>query len=132
MLLGQPHRFYFMRYDKHNVLVHEPHPQSLAALVLLTKKLAPRPISYKTWLRYRKWFLRQHLKKHKTLMCFYCGCGPLKSQSDVDKDLATLDHVKPLSKGGERFHSSNLVVACYTCNSRKKDKDVNEFTGGLT
>jgi len=120
-----------MRYAQHNVLVHEPHPQSLAALVLLTKRLAPRPISYKSWLKYRKWFLREHLKKHKTLICFYCGNGPLKKQSDFNRDLATLDHVKPLSKGGERFHSSNLVIACYTCNSRKKDKDVDEFTNPI-
>lgn len=60
-------------------------------------------------------------------MCFYCAAGPLKKQSEINRDLATLDHVKPLSKGGERFHSSNLVVACYTCNSRKKDKEVDEF-----
>ena len=116
-----------MRYAKHNVLVHNPHPQSLAALVLLTKKLSPQPVSYKTWLKYRKWFLKQYLRKYKTLVCFYCGNGPLKSQADSNKELATLDHVKPLSKGGERFHSSNLVVACYTCNSRKKDKDLDDF-----
>ena len=117
----------FMRYAQHNVLVNEPHNQSLAALVLLTKKLAPRPLNYRVWLRYRKWFLREHLKKHKKLMCFYCDTGPLKKQSDFTNDLATLDHVKPLSKGGLRFHSSNLVVACFACNSRKKDKDVDEF-----
>jgi len=92
-----------MRYAQHNVLVPEPHPQSLAALVLLTKKLSPRPISYKAWLKYRKWFLREHLKKHKKLMCFYCGCGPLKPQSDTNKELATLDHVKPLSKAENAF-----------------------------
>ena|ERR1035438_4247460 len=116
-----------MRYAQHNVLVQNPHPQSLAALVLLTKKLAPRPIDYKTWLKYRKWFLKQHMRKYKKLMCFYCGSGPLKSQADSNRELATLDHVKPLSKGGKRFDSSNLVVACYTCNSRKKDKDLDEF-----
>jgi len=116
-----------MRYAQHNILVHNPHPKSLAALVLLTKKLAPRPISYKTWLKYRKWFLRRHLREHKKLICFYCGSGPLKAQTDSEKELATLDHVKPLSKGGERFNSSNIVVACFTCNSRKKDKDVEEF-----
>lgn len=116
-----------MRYAQHNILINEPHIQSLAALVLLTKKLAPRPLSYKVWLRYRKWFLKEHLKKHHTLACFYCGKKDLKKQSDSNSDLATLDHVKPLSKGGEQFHSSNLVVACFTCNSRKKDKDIDEF-----
>jgi 5-methylcytosine-specific restriction endonuclease McrA len=116
-----------MRYSSHNVLVASPHPQSLAALVLLTKKLAPRPIGYREWLRYRKWYIREYVRRHKTLECFYCGKGPLKRQSDSNDDLATLDHVKPLSKGGERFHSSNLVIACYRCNSRKKDLSVEEF-----
>ena len=116
-----------MRYDKHNILVHEPHVQSLAALILLTKKLAPRPMGYRSWLKYRKWFLREHCRQHKTLFCFYCKKGPLKKFSDFTEDLATLDHVKPLAKGGERFHSSNLVVACFSCNSRKRDKDLNEF-----
>lgn len=116
-----------MRYSNHNVLVDSPHPQSLAALVLLTKKLAPRPVGYREWLRYRKWYIREHFRKHKVLECFYCGKGPLKKQTDHNDQLATLDHVKPLSKGGERFHSSNLVVACYSCNSRKRDKTVEEF-----
>jgi 5-methylcytosine-specific restriction endonuclease McrA len=116
-----------MRYAKHNVLVYEPHVQSLAALVLLTKKYAPRELGYKTWLRYRKWFIREHLRLHGTLTCYYCNKKNLKAQSDFDCDLATLDHVKPLSKGGERFHSSNIVIACHRCNSRKKDKDVEEF-----
>lgn len=116
-----------MRYDKHNVLVYSPHPQSLAALVLLTKKLAPRPISYKTWLKYRKHLLKKMQREVGVLRCFYCHKGPLKAHTDDDNELATLDHVKPLSKGGERFHSSNIVVACYRCNSRKGSKDVNEF-----
>jgi len=116
-----------MRYSSHNVLVDNPHPKSFAALVLLTKNLSPRPVGYKDWLRYRKWFIREHLRKHKELSCFYCGKSSLKKQSNYTDQLATLDHVKPLSKGGERFHSSNLVVACYSCNSRKRDKSVEEF-----
>jgi 5-methylcytosine-specific restriction endonuclease McrA len=116
-----------MRYSSHNVLVSDPHPKSLAALVLLTKKLAPRPLGYKEWLRYRKWYLREHWRKHRDFRCAYCGKSGLKKTTDYDDQLATLDHVKPLSKGGERFHSSNLVVACYSCNSKKKDKSVEEF-----
>jgi len=116
-----------MRYEKHNVLVYDPHPQSLAALVLLTKKLAPRPLSYKVWLRYRSWYLRKHWKKHKEFRCHYCGKGNLKAESDTASQLATLDHVQPLAKGGLRFHSSNIVIACSPCNSRKQDKSVEEF-----
>jgi 5-methylcytosine-specific restriction endonuclease McrA len=116
-----------MRYDKHNVLVFDPHPQSLAALVLLTKKLAPRPLGYKVWLKYRGWFLRQHWRIYKEFRCHYCKKTGLKSQSDVPAELATLDHVQPLAKGGLKFHSSNIVVACSPCNNRKQDKSVEEF-----
>jgi len=116
-----------MRYSNHNLLIKNPHPQSLAALVMLTKKLAPRPYGYRVWLRYRKWYLREHKRKHKAFYCYYCGKGPLKKQSDFEYDLATLDHVHPTSKGGSKFLSANIVVACFACNSRKTDKSVEEF-----
>ena len=49
-------------------------------------------------------------------LCSYCG-------EDMTLDLgydqtATVDHVKPLSKGGERFHT-NEVVCCSSCNADK-------------
>ena len=116
-----------MRYANHNILIDDPHPQSLASLVFLTRKLAPRPIGYKTWLKYRKHLLREKYRADKTLRCYYCGKGPLQAHSDREDDIATLDHVKPLSKGGARFLSTNIVVACHSCNCRKKDMDMEEF-----
>lgn len=116
-----------MRYSEHNVLVKDPHPQSLASLVLLTKLLAPRPMGYRVWLKYRRWYIRQHLRVNKTLKCFYCGKDSLKKQTDDTDRLATLDHVKPVSKGGKKFCSSNIVIACHSCNSRKKDMDLEKF-----
>jgi 5-methylcytosine-specific restriction endonuclease McrA len=116
-----------MRYSQHLVLPNDPHPQSLAALVLLTKKLAPKPIGYKIWLRYRKWFIKQHLKQHKELRCYYCNKGSLKKQTNVTAQLATLDHIHPTSKGGAKFSSANIVIACSPCNGCKADKDLNEF-----
>lgn len=120
-----------MRYSNHNVLIKSPHIQSMAALVMLTKKLAPRPIGYRVWLSYRKWFLKEYKRKHKAFFCHYCGKGPLKKQSDFTEDLATLDHVHPVSKGGPKFLSSNLVVACFACNNRKTNKSVEEFKASL-
>lgn len=120
-----------MRYSDHNVLVKEPDLQSLAALVLLTKQLAPKRTGYRVWLKYRRWYIREHLRRHKCLMCHYCRKGPLRKQSDDENNLATLDHVKPISKGGDRFHSSNIVIACFSCNSRKKDMDVEEFVNPI-
>lgn len=120
-----------MRYSNHNVLVKNPNLQSYAALVMLTKKLAPRPYGYRVWLKYRKWYLREHERKHGGFYCHYCNKGPLKKQSDFNDDIATLDHVHPVSKGGDKFMSYNIVVACFSCNNRKTDKSVEEFVASL-
>ena len=123
-----------MKYSAHNVLTDNPHLQSLAALVLLTQTLvllthkqSPKPKEYRVWLRYRKWVLKEYMLDHKKLYCHYCGRGPLKAQSRSNHDIATLDHVKPISKNGERFHTSNIVIACFSCNNRKADKDLDQF-----
>ena len=120
-----------MRYSNHNVLVKNPHLQSCAALVMLTRKLAPKPMGYRVWLKYRSWYLNEHYKKHKGYYCQYCGKGPLKKHSDVSDDVATLDHVVPTSKGGPKFLSCNIVVACYRCNNKKTDRPKDEFLASL-
>lgn len=49
--------------------------------------------------------------------CFYCGTRPAR---------LTQDHFVPLSKGG--VHSAeNIVPACQSCNSRKRDLSAEEF-----
>ena len=50
--------------------------------------------------------------------CQYCGKKLKKSE-------ATLDHLKPKSKGG-RNTWENLVLACYRCNQRKGNKLLRE------
>ena len=51
--------------------------------------------------------------------CSYCKRYTLP----VDR---TADHVIPLSRGGQH-HPNNLVMACGTCNSKKKDKPAQKF-----
>ena len=46
----------------------------------------------------------------------YCGCG-----SDL-----TVDHVKPVSKGG-LWEWSNLVTACNKCNGKKGSKTLKQL-----
>ena len=49
--------------------------------------------------------------------CVYCKCK-VKSNDSMRNDMATLDHVIPLHLGGEHTYS-NVVTACFGCNSRK-------------
>lgn len=63
-------------------------------------------LSTTTWKR-----LRISIIEDRGAFCEYCGC-------DCSSD-PTVDHVRPVSRGGELFEPSNLVVACRPCNSRK-------------
>jgi 5-methylcytosine-specific restriction endonuclease McrA len=65
-----------------------------------------RPVTAEDWLE----ILQQH--KHR---CHYCR-EPFTEESP-----ATIDHVIPLSKSGLHV-KENLVPACRSCNSTKKDK----------
>jgi 5-methylcytosine-specific restriction endonuclease McrA len=57
-----------------------------------------------------KIFLRAEVRATYGDLCMYCL-----------KPAATVDHVVPLNHGGEN-HISNLVPACWSCNSSKQDK----------
>jgi len=112
------------------LLTHDPHPQSLAALFLLHKRLL-RFVAYhgyKGWLRFRFETLERWQQERGSLSCHYCGRGPLAIDvGNGDPLVATLDHVIPRSKGGAEFDLNNLVVACFPCNQRKKDKILPEM-----
>jgi len=48
--------------------------------------------------------------------CAYCGC----------EAKLTADHAIPLSRGGSNF-IENIVPACLSCNSAKRDRTAEEF-----
>lgn len=51
------------------------------------------------------------IKIHYHFRCVYCGKKPKR---------LTMDHITPLSKGGSHTYS-NIVPACTSCNSKKKN-----------
>jgi len=53
------------------------------------------------------------------LPCRYCG-------KLLTRDLATVDHKNPLSRGGKNNHE-NLTIACGDCNVDKGDMTFEEF-----
>lgn len=66
------------------------------------------------------------------LICVYCGKQHLKIQAVgttiPQEQMATVDHFNPKSKGGAHFDEDNMVVACFKCNNKKKDKIVSVDT----
>jgi 5-methylcytosine-specific restriction endonuclease McrA len=89
--------------------------------VVLGKRLRDEEV--KGWLEFRLQFLNSH-----ELVCHYCGKQdllievPTNSKSDLAK-LATIDHKKPVSKGGGVYDTDNCVVSCYPCNQKKGDNE---------
>ena len=59
-------------------------------------------------------------KKTKSWTCRYCGTKM------YNRDDVTVDHIKPLSKGGKTV-ATNLLICCKTCNKSKSSKHKNHY-----
>lgn len=70
-----------------------------------------RPTTYS--LRRQPKTLRAAIFLRDGFACVYCGQGPKRGHQGL-----VLDHVKPVSAGGENA-PSNLVTACRECNALK-------------
>lgn len=64
------------------------------------------------WRKFRKKYLREHP------YCDECG-GPAE----------LIDHIKPLSQGGEKYDPKNLAPKCWRCHSRKTAKRDGGYRG---
>lgn len=61
--------------------------------------------------------------------CWFCGtrteiCTDKKGKDCTNE--ASLEHLNPVSRGGSD-NESNLVTACRTCNTQKKDRTLDEY-----
>ncbi len=85
-------------------------PQNTANTNARRKSAISNDITKATWL---------HIMQSTNWTCKYCHCK-------LTNNNRTVDHVVPLSKGGE--HSKdNLVPCCRSCNSRKNAKTPEEW-----
>lgn len=91
-------------FHKHQV-INKPQPSKLPA---------PDP---KNCTKYRDYIY----SINKNDCCPVCGEPFTCSFNTVNTSNPSIDHIKPISKGGTH-HPSNLRVICRSCNSRKKDK----------
>lgn len=112
-------------WTKQVVHVSDPHITSAASLVLLQKHYFSLDKSaYSEWrmrqIR-RKW-MKEKMKcpdSEGGLTCELCGKKGLLPKTKNPEQLATLDHIKEIGKGGKWNDPSNFQVACANCNSEK-------------
>ncbi len=66
-------------------------------------------------------FLRR-MEREGKLICVYCQIQ-LKIYENQTKrlpeDMATIEHLVPISQGGLKYHESNFACACNGCNNRR-------------
>tara|TARA_R110000824_G_scaffold334168_4_gene520721 strand:+ start:452 stop:826 length:375 start_codon:yes stop_codon:yes gene_type:complete len=121
-----------MRIGKHLVLVDDPHITSMASLIYLTQCYRSQELSQ--WFKFKKKLLDQCLEDNNgKLVCAYCGRDDLIEEIPKIKqpaNLATIDHIIPLSRGGAKMDKSNCVISCHRCNYRKSDIEVESFKKG--
>ncbi len=112
-----------LKYNtRRNIITTEhPHIQSRASYLLLLQELKLSKLL--TWLKARE----EYISTLPELTCCKCGKTNLKKeiQNNRDKEqlktLATIDHIKPLSKGGAKYDHNNFQLMCYPCNQLKAD-----------
>lgn len=60
-------------------------------------------------------------------VCQACHISTNRDADPLAPDAPTIDHVLPLSKGGQHT-MSNLQLLCYSCNSSKQDRTADALT----
>jgi len=98
--------------------------------------------SLMNWLDARETFLTRRQNENRgNLRCDYCGREHLdiggKTPEDLkinnkNPNLATVDHIHPLDKDGEKFNEENMAVSCKKCNRRKANKSLLEYYNSLS
>lgn len=97
--------------------------------ILLEKELIDLGAYKKGWrkrLEFNTYFLETMKEIRGSLICVFCGQDNLKVYNfrSVYKNydrMATADHFFPKSRGGQEFKFTNLVPACWKCNTDKSN-----------
>lgn len=101
------------RLHQNTVLCQDPHPQSRAAYVKLSRYLYE--LQRKCYWEVRAIFIRKskHIAK-----CFYCY-KDLSKKSKSKSNGITIDHFKPISLGANPLDTKNFRICCNECNQSR-------------
>lgn len=100
---------------------------SYSKVLLYNFKIRNKVLKYRTFLKNKNcyicglkgsFFAIEKDKRNKTNICTLNLYGINKNNEEI---LMTIDHIKPLSKGGKN-ELDNLKTCCYICNLKKGSK----------
>ena len=114
----------------HQLHAEQAHPQSAFFLYALCKHYARMDVdSPFFWWDFRtKYISREKIRRQSCYQyCQYCGRKMKFSNKKTTKLHATIDHVMPISQGGERFSEGNLRLVCRRCNQEKANKTLLQY-----
>jgi 5-methylcytosine-specific restriction endonuclease McrA len=77
----------------------------------VTPETSDRPRRCNRMGKPQRLYKRKALLKRDGTACCWCG-------ADIPENLLTIEHLKPLSRGGNN-HMDNLALACRPCNQRR-------------
>jgi 5-methylcytosine-specific restriction endonuclease McrA len=116
-------------------------PSSYSNAILLRGYYQALDISFQEdndWRYYfiirRHWLRKQ--KKNSIWVCHFCGKEIYKMPERNKKcqnlhKCVTVDHKIPKSEGIDILDTSNFLVACYDCNTKKKSASYESFIKGI-
>jgi 5-methylcytosine-specific restriction endonuclease McrA len=128
------------RYN-HLIFLEEVSQKSYASSVLLKEyyRSLEDPGDWQTDWRYyfivrRHWLRKQ--KKNGIWICHYCGkeIHKMPERNKNHQNLhkcVTVDHKVPKSEGIDITDTTNFLVSCYDCNTRKKSTPYESFMKGI-
>jgi 5-methylcytosine-specific restriction endonuclease McrA len=114
-------------FKRFRISYQPEYPADPAGLVLLSRQLQNQDNSRYTDLKMLKlrhrWMKQQEsIHGEENLVCYICGKEHLSPWTKKKNKLATLDHVIPIAKAHNRWNDpTNFQIACFTCNSLKRD-----------
>lgn len=112
---------------KYRVNYQPVYPNDAASLVCLNrfyqKRDDTRYTDFKMLNIRNKWMNEQEaLYGVNNLTCAICGRTGLSPDTSDKRNLATLDHIIPISKANYLWNNpTNFQVACYICNQKKEN-----------
>jgi len=68
--------------------------------------------------RQRREVARYHIYERDDFCCVYCGASPIEGGAKL-----VIEHIIPKSRGGDNS-AYNTITACWDCNTRKADKQL--------